>query len=103
VKLSEELLPALSVQLPVWSCCRVSGPLIGTGALQEAIPEVGSTPLQLTTAAPEPAVRVRRGGSASPWWPAPCVVVRTTESDELLPALSVQLPLRVTPVVSGPL
>jgi hypothetical protein len=27
----------------------------------------------------------------------------TTESDELLPALSVQLPLRVTPVVSGPL
>jgi hypothetical protein len=26
----------------------------------------------------------------------------TSESDELLPALSVQLPVRVAPVVSGP-
>src|SRR5215211_7035990 len=69
------------------------------------MPDVASLPLQ----------SMRNGWLYQPSWSAPLAAVAvvpngavasyltTTESDELLPASSVQLPVRVVPVVSGPL
>jgi hypothetical protein len=75
-----------------------------TAVLQESMPEVASVPLQEieTGARYQPAPLGGRAGVASVF--GATVSYRTTNvSAELLPALSVQLPVSFVPAVSGPL
>jgi len=104
-KLSEELLPALSVQLPLLVAAAVSGPEYVSGARQESIPDPpGSEPAQLidSGALYQPAPLAGRLGLAAVV--GACVSYLTTKVRvELFPARSLQLPLTDVPFVSGPL
>ena len=102
-KSDEVLLPAMSVQVPWTRAFAPSGPAY-VGDEHEATPEVASVPCQSkrTEWLYQPfasGVRatdgvVRAGGVTS--------YLTTSESDELLPALSVQVTLLLAPLVSGP-
>ena len=102
-KSSEALFPAKSVQLPWAVALAPSGPAYMSDE-HEAIPEVASVPCQSSRTAllyqpfasgTRPAVAsVTAGGAAS--------YLTRYASDELLPARSVHVTLRLVPVVSGP-
>ena len=103
-KLSDEVFPARSVQLPPTDVLLVSGPPYATGEWHDAIPEVPSVPLQA----------IERGALNQPFAfgagvDAACVTGGVVSyftrkvAGALFPALSVQLPVLSAPVVSGPL
>src|SRR5262245_7837997 len=102
---SEELLPAMSVHVPLTLVPFVSGPLWLRSVRHDATPDPPvSVPSQLRVngALNQPAPLGGRLGSTVVSGGTVSYLTRN-ESDELLPALSVQLPVRFAPVVCGPL
>jgi hypothetical protein len=103
-KSSEALFPAKSMQLPWAVALAPSGPAY-MGDEHEAIPEVTSVPCQSSRTAllyqpfasgTRPAVAPETAGAAASY-------LTRYASDELFPALSVHVTLRLAPIVSGPL
>src|SRR5262245_4247558 len=102
---SEELLPAMSVHVPLTLVPFVSGPLWLRSVRHDATPDPPvSVPSQLRVngALNQPAPLGGRLGSTVVSGGTVSYLTRN-ESDELLPALSVQLPVLFAPVVCGPL
>jgi len=96
-------LPAESVQLTLVLAPAVSGPLYAV-ELQESTPERASVPVPEIVTGPRnhPApFGLRSGGAVVVGGRVSSLTVKLRP--ELLPALSVQLPPRVVPPVSGPL
>ena len=102
---SEELFPALSVQLPVTVVPLVSGPLKSSWGRHEAIPEPPvSEPLQVIESGLRYQAAAFGGRLTLATLVGACVSYLTMNgSEELLPAMSVHVPLTLVPFVSGPL
>ena len=98
------MLPALSVHAPVGWTLAASGPLYAN-EVHDAIPEIGSVPLQ-STLRPWSYQPFASGGRVAPACTVGDVASYRNESgggDALLPAWSVQPPIELALALSGPL